>query len=67
MIAGAIVIGAITNGALDPAVSFDDGVLGIFSWPTLLGLPGVPIALWNRRHDHIREPRRPPLSDTAFV
>ena len=35
MIAGAVVIGAITNGVLDPAVSFDDGVLGIFSWPTL--------------------------------
>jgi aquaporin Z len=35
MIAGAIVIGAITNGAFDPAVSFDDALLGIFSWPTL--------------------------------
>ena len=35
MIAGAIAIGAITSGVLDPAVSFDDGVLGIFSWPTL--------------------------------
>lgn len=35
MIAGAVVIGAIANGALDPAISFDDGVLGIFSWPTL--------------------------------
>ena len=35
VIAGAIVIGAITNGAFDPAVSFDDALLGIFSWPTL--------------------------------
>ena len=25
----------ITNGAFDPAVSFDDALLGIFSWPTL--------------------------------
>jgi aquaporin Z len=35
VIAGAIVIGAITNGAFDPAVSFDDALLGVFSWPTL--------------------------------
>ena len=35
LIAGAIVIGAITSGAFDPAVSFDDALLGIFSWPTL--------------------------------
>ena len=35
VIAGVIVIGAITNGAFDPAVSFDDALLGIFSWPTL--------------------------------
>ena len=35
VIAGAIVIAAITNGAFDPAVSFDDALLGIFSWPTL--------------------------------
>ena len=35
MIAGAVVIGAITNGVFDPAVSFDDALLGIFSWPTL--------------------------------
>jgi aquaporin Z len=35
VIAGAIMIGAITNGAFDPTVSFDDALLGIFSWPTL--------------------------------
>ena len=35
MIAGAVVIGAITNGVFDPAVSFEDALLGIFSWPTL--------------------------------
>ena len=35
MIAGAIVIGTITNGVFDPAVSSFDALLGIFSWPTL--------------------------------
>ena len=35
MIAGAVAIGAITNGVFDPAVSFDDAVLGNISWPTL--------------------------------
>ena len=64
VIAGVVVIGAITNGAFDPAVSFDDALLGIFS-ADALGLPGVATALWNRRHDHIREPRRPPLSDAG--
>ena len=34
MIASAIAIGTITNGAFDPAVSFDDALLGIISWPT---------------------------------
>jgi len=35
VIASAIAIGAATKGAFDPDVSFDDAVLGIFSWPTL--------------------------------
>ncbi len=35
VIASAVVIGAITNGVFDPAVSFEDALLGIFSWPTL--------------------------------
>ena len=35
MIAGAIVIGAITNGTFDPAVIFDHALLGIFSWPMI--------------------------------
>ena len=35
VIAGTAVLGAITNGAFDPRVSFDDALLGIFSWPTL--------------------------------
>ena len=33
--ASAIAIGVATKGAFDPEVSFDDAVLGIFSWPTL--------------------------------
>jgi aquaporin Z len=35
VIAATAVIGAITNGAFDPRVSFDDALIGIFSWPTL--------------------------------
>jgi aquaporin Z len=35
VMASAIAIGAATKGAFDPDVSFDDAVLGIFSWPTL--------------------------------
>jgi aquaporin Z len=35
VIAGAIAIAVITSDAFDPAVSFDDALLGIFSWPTL--------------------------------
>jgi aquaporin Z len=35
VIAGAIVIAAITNGAFNPTVSLDDALLAIFSWPTL--------------------------------
>ncbi|MDX6242215.1 MAG: aquaporin [Kribbellaceae bacterium] len=35
VIAGAVVIGAITNGAFDPTVSLDDALLAIISWPTL--------------------------------
>jgi aquaporin Z len=35
VIAGAVVIGAITNGAFDPTVSLDDALHAIISWPTL--------------------------------
>ena len=35
VMASAIAFGVTTNGAFDPAVNFDDAVLGIFSWPTL--------------------------------
>ena len=35
VIAGAVVIGAITNGAFDPSVSLHDALLAIISWPTL--------------------------------
>ena len=31
----AIAIGAATNDAFYPEISFDDAVLGILSWPTL--------------------------------
>jgi aquaporin Z len=35
VMASAIAIGVATKGGIDPDVSFDDAVLGIFSWPTL--------------------------------
>ena len=35
VVASAIAIGVATKGAFDPDGSFDDAVLGIFSWPTL--------------------------------
>jgi aquaporin Z len=35
VMASAIAIGAATNDAFGPEISFDDAVLGILSWPTL--------------------------------
>jgi aquaporin Z len=35
VIAGAIAIAAVSFDAFDPAVGFDDALLGILSWPTL--------------------------------